>query len=380
MKNTLDSTLRNSQRRWIGKLSVLFLLATFLGIDTKSIGARPIDSPPPQNGPTLTYYINGATSFAPDDFNAPITKHVIRVNHYFSDSGSAPRKGILCIHGFGDNSSIFEPLAQRLIATGKATDVYAVDLPGHGYSGLSTYPYFGPPVYGELDVLEYASVVQELLEQMVQIEFKNINTIVGHSLGGLVIQLIQDRLLYMSSSLRASFGIENTVLIASDIPGALPWSGGDLPITDPYSAKALVVNFKVTSTNILIGNYVDTPDAFFISSKYSVNNTPVSGAPSGANLAKLKNREPYAAAANIVGLDPSARTNNAVPRLGVRRNIWNGFNLKVAWLDKDPFFNQAESAGLADYLKAGLPLTVISDPEAVHGAPYSKPDLLLPLF
>ncbi|WP_246846846.1 alpha/beta hydrolase [Leptospira barantonii] len=380
MKKTLYSTACMFRTKWIGKFSVLFLLVTFLGIDTKSIGARPIDSPPPQDGPVLTYYIDGASSLAADDFNAPITKHIIRVNHY-SSGATVNRKGILCVHGFGDNSSIFAPLAQRLIATGKATDVYAVDLPGHGGSYLSTYPIFGPPVYGELSVWEYTDVMQELLYQMTQKEFKNINTIVGHSIGGLVVQLLQDRLVNeSSSSLRTSYGIENAVLIASDIPNPLPWAGGDLPADNPYSAKKLVIDFKATSTNILIGNYVDTPDDYFIYSKYSVGGVPVSGAPSAANLPKVKNREPYASAANIVGLDPTARTNNAVPRISVRRNIWNGFNLKVVWLDKDPFFSQAESAGLADYLKAGLSLSVISDSEAVHGTPYSKPDLLLPLF
>ncbi|TGN01608.1 alpha/beta hydrolase [Leptospira yasudae] len=379
MKNPSIFTLRKSPKMWIGKLSILFLVATLFGAETESIGARPIDSPPPQNGPILTYYIDGGRYLTSGtSYNAPITKHTIRVNHYSSGSTSNP-KGILCIHGFGDNSSIFAPMAHRLLATGKATDVYAVDLPGHGGSWLSTYALFGPPVYGELDMIEYTNVIQELLEQM-KGERKNINTIVGHSLGGLIIQLLQDRLLYESSSLLVRFGIQNTVLIASDIPSPLPWYGGDAPISDPYSAKALVVGFRVNSTNALIGSYVDTPDSFFISSKYAVNNVPVSGAPSAADLSKLKNREPYASAANVVGLDPSGLTNNAVSRMSVRRNIWNGFNLKVAWLDKDPFFSQSESAGLADYLKAGLPLTIISDSEAVHGAPYSKPDLLIPLF
>ncbi|EKO98593.1 hypothetical protein LEP1GSC057_2265 [Leptospira interrogans str. Brem 329] len=92
--------------------------------------------------------------------------------------------------------------------------------------------------------------------------------------------------------------------------------------------------------------------------------------------------EPYRAAANIVGLDPSGQTQNAVPRIPVTRGIWSGENLKVVWLDKDVFFTKQETQNLANYLDPGQigVMVTISDPEAVHGTPFSKPSLLIPLF
>lgn len=61
----------------------------------------------------------------------------------------------------------------------------------------------------------------------------------------------------------------------------------------------------------------------------------------------MSDLEPYVAAANIVGLYYTAQTTNAVPRTFVTQNIWNGFNLKVVWMDKDVFFSQSETQGLA---------------------------------
>lgn len=159
-------------------------------------------------------------------------------------------------------------------------------------------------------------------------------------------------------------------------------------MSDPNSAKSLVWNFKVQKVvyfnidppEVVYGNFIDSPDDFFIGTKYSVNGVPVSGAPTSNEIPLMNNLEPYPAGANVVGLDPSGETTESRPRLSITQNIWNGFNLKVVWLDKDPFFSQSELQGLAQYLKAGLDVITISDPEAVHGTPYSKPSLLVPLF
>ncbi|EMG21788.1 hypothetical protein LEP1GSC150_2958 [Leptospira interrogans serovar Copenhageni str. LT2050] len=49
-------------------------------------------------------------------------------------------------------------------------------------------------------------------------------------------------------------------------------------------------------------------------------------------------------------------------------------------MDKDVFFSQSETQGLAQYLKEGLNAITISDPEATHNSPFSKPSLFLSLF
>ncbi|ASV05632.1 hypothetical protein B2G47_05670 [Leptospira interrogans serovar Canicola] len=181
----------------------------------------------------------------------------------------------------------------------------------------------------------------------------------------------------------SSFGIENTILFGSDIPSPLPWYGGDAPMSDPNSAKCFVWNFRILK--ILgslpdppyaeFGWFVKTPDDFYINTKYAVNGVTVTGAPTTEQLKTMSDLEPYVAAANIVGLDYTAQTTDAVPRISVAQNLWNGFNLKVVWMDKDIFYSQSETQGLAQYLKEGLNAITISDPEATHNSPFSKPSL-----
>ncbi|EMO13915.1 putative lysophospholipase [Leptospira santarosai str. CBC1416] len=319
------------------------------------------------------------------------TYYKINVVHYRKPSGGPiviNPKAVLFVHGFGDNSAFFEPLAKELINQGKATHVYIMDLPGHGASTMTRGTASAPTNVSQLSVGNYGDALRALLGQMVGTEKRTITTIVGHSIGGLVIQLIQNRFRGDGSSILDQYGIENTILIASDIPSALPWFGGDAPMSDPNSAKGFVWNFKAEKVvetqpfppHVVTGLFVETPDDFYINTKFAVNGVPVTGAPTPAQLEVLSNLEPYTAAANIVGLDPSGQTTNAVSRLSVSSNIWNGFNLKVVWLEKGVFFNQSETQGLAQYLKTGLNAITISDPEAVHGSPFSKPSLFLSLF
>ena len=179
-------------------------------------------------------------------------------------------------------------------------------------------------------------------------------------------------------SLKSKFGIETTLLIASDLPRALPWAAGDAPIVAGL-AKGLVVSLAQTDPPPYgIRVFLDYPT--YLALKYSVNGVPVNSAPTALEAGLLNDPEPYASAANIVGLDPTGSTTNTVPRLFIQPGLWSAFDLKVVWPDKDIFFTQQEMDALADYLKPGTQAIVVSDPEAVHAVQYTRPELLLPLF
>ncbi|WP_036041899.1 alpha/beta hydrolase [Leptospira alstonii] len=380
----IELSIRKVQNRFrrIG-LIVCFLISLF-GVNSISAAYEK---------EILTYDLVGRGYYS---FNT--TYYTINVVHYKRPSGGPiilNPKSVLFVHGFGDNSTLFEPLAKELINQGKAHHVYIMDLPGHGGSTVAPGTATRPAYASDLTVFNYGDALRALLSRMINTEKRKINTIVGHSIGGLVIQTIQSMFQRISgSSLLSIYGIENTILIASDIPAPLPWYGGDAPMCDPIgdiscgSAKSFVWNFKTWRIldsfpfppYLVTGLFVETPDDFYINTKYAVNGVPVTGAPTPAQLEVMSDLEPYPAAANIVGLDPSGETTNAVPRLSISQNIWNGFNLKVVWLDKDIFFSQSETQGLAQYLKAGLNAITISDPEAVHNSPFSKPSLFLSLF
>ena len=81
-----------------------------------------------------------------------------------SDSNSRPKRKILCLHGWLDNSSSFNLLAPRLAAhlhdTGIPTEIVALDLPGHGRSSHKGKD--GPPQL----LSEYCYYVSEFLDEM----------------------------------------------------------------------------------------------------------------------------------------------------------------------------------------------------------------------
>jgi len=314
-------------------------------------------------------------------YGFPVPDHyeyAINVVHYENTAPCIHAKTIFMVHGFGDNSGVFEPLAIALINSGKACHVLAMDLPAHGASQVSTDTRFGPRIWGTIDVDEYTMCLDQVLTTLYKKQNVPIDTIVGHSTGGLAIQRLQSKYMGQLSSIQSKFGITKTILLASDIPGALPWASGDAPISMGY-AKGLVVSYAQTLP-APYGTRVPLDYGTYIALKYSVNNMPVSGAPTSREALLLNNPEPYAAAANIVGLDPSGATTATVPRLDVAPGLWSGLNLIVAWPSQDLFFSQSEMDGLANYLKPGTQAVVVSDPEAVHLIQYTKPQLLLPLF
>jgi pimeloyl-ACP methyl ester carboxylesterase len=306
------------------------------------------------------------------------SEYLVNVDSYTKKAPcGAHARNVFMVHGFGDNARLFEPLAAALLDSGKACRVMAMDLPTHGASHVSPLAYFGPVIWGEIGVVDYAKVVDQVLGEIEDAGYP-IDTIVGHSTGGLIVQWIQQKYAKTHVSLQSRFGIERTILIASDIPRALPWAAGDAPIAAGL-AKGLTVAFAQTAPDP-IGTRVFLDYNLYIALKFSAAGVPVPSAPDAAAALELNEPEPYAAAANIVGLDPTGDTQDDRPRLDIPPGLWSGYDLKVVWPDQDDFFVQSEDEALADYLKPGTHAIVVSDPEAVHAVQYAKPELLLPFF
>ena len=228
-------------------------------------------------------------------------------------------------------------------------------------------------VMGEIDMLEYVAVLEQVLTAL-QLEGRQIRTLVGHSLGGLTIQALQARLRANGDSLRTRFGIEKTILISSDLPDEVPWA------SQPF-AQGLVTNLMVQSAQPGIGRIVSTPYQTFLQLKFAdLNGVVAPGAPTLLAAKSINSAEPFAAAANIVGLNPQGPPFAAAPRMSIPAGLWQGEELVVAWLSQDPFFSRQEMEQLAQHLSPGTLPVIVQDTHAVHGAPYSKPAILLPLF
>src|SRR4030095_3042108 len=138
-------------------------------------------------------------------------------------------KTLLAVHGLAHSGSTFELLANDLFkknGSDKKDRVLAPNFPGRNGSGLPSNLQFG-----ELTVEDYTAVLLGVLDQLAkQI---NIESIVGHSMGGLIVQTAQNSLRSAGTSLQKEYGIKNVYLLAPSIPNPLPWLFVDSGEADP---------------------------------------------------------------------------------------------------------------------------------------------------
>ena len=293
--------------------------------------------------------------------------------------------GVFFVHSAGHTARFFDPLAAALVtAPNTIKDAYAIDLPGHGSSGWPD-----GLLFGDISIGDYALAVYQVLNQMRTVENRNVRTICGHGYGALLVEYVESQLSkgipmlppwspHPSSSLKQDFGVENVILMASSMPKELPWPDVDAPF-GAGKAKDFIVKYAVDEPPL--GKVIDVDDASFSNALFAVNGVPVSGAPSGAEIAEIKSIESFRTTGEYLGIDFQKGSFVAIPRVpSVQPNLWAGQNLTVVAFQFDPFALPSEEQALASYLKPGSSIIEITDSEAVHDMPYSKPGALLSLF
>jgi pimeloyl-ACP methyl ester carboxylesterase len=125
----------------------------------------------------------------------------------------------LAVHGLAHTGATFEPLANEVFkktGSDKIDRVLALNFPGRNGSGLPSNLKFG-----NLTVEDYTAVLLGVLDQLAK--QVNIESIVGHSMGGLIVQTAQNSLRSAGTSLQKEYGIKNVYLLAPSIPKPLPW-------------------------------------------------------------------------------------------------------------------------------------------------------------
>jgi pimeloyl-ACP methyl ester carboxylesterase len=182
-----------------------------------------------------------------------------------------PQSGdtVLVVPGFAQTAASFEALGRALFRDEfghKVSRVVVLDLPGHGASGYASVTPFG-----FLMTTDYVTAVLKSIEALHTLNIRP-TVLIGHSLGGEIVQLAQQRLIGQGSSLAARFGIRGVVLLAPAIPAPVPWlfadSGAAGAILAPY------VRFDP-----VLGPVVDFPPPVWIFVFYA---TPAGAIPAGA--------------------------------------------------------------------------------------------------
>lgn len=122
------------------------------------------------------------------------------------------------VHGGVFAAASWRPYAEAL---GDDACVLAPDMPLRGNSGVPS-----GALFGELNLFDYVTALEQILERLEALDIEP-RTILGHSMGGTLVQMLQQRLVSGGSSLEQRFDIREAILVASDLPAEVPWALGD---------------------------------------------------------------------------------------------------------------------------------------------------------
>ena len=283
----------------------------------------------------------------------------IHVRVFVDETRACAGPALLAVHGLSHTAATWEPFAEALFAAGGPCRVYAIDLPGHGGSSLPRGARFG-----DLVLEDYTTAVLQTLQRL-QREGAAVRAVIGHSMGGLLIQQAQARLRGAGADL-AAHGVADAVLIASTAPSEVVAmqcgvrSGGG-PALRPGS---------YLRADLTRGLHVAIPDdtwrTLFFSDRAGAL---VAAAPELAEVAAYNAIEPLPVAASVLGV-PFTR-----PSIAAGAFTGTGVSLTVAAFEQDPFGTEAVQRCLLDHLAgAGRDLVVVRGPESVHDAYVAVPD------
>jgi pimeloyl-ACP methyl ester carboxylesterase len=172
----------------------------------------------------------------------------IQLDNYENPFTTAGNKTLLAVHGLGHTGKTFEPLVNELFKKSGADQigrVLALNFPGRNGSGLPSNKQFG-----DLTIEDFTAILLGVLDQL-QKQIK-IEGVVGHSMGGLIVQTAQNRLISAGTSLQKKYGIENVYLLSPSIPNPLPWLFADSGAASQIAALLLSPDDPILGTYLQV--------------------------------------------------------------------------------------------------------------------------------
>jgi pimeloyl-ACP methyl ester carboxylesterase len=273
---------------------------------------------------------------------------------------------LLTLHGIGFTAASWEPMADAVFAEdrGIATycRMYAIDLPGHGQSGLPE-----GMLFGDMTLTDLLTTYRNTWERLTRMRVRP-DTVVGHSQGALLTQLLQDQLLAQGSSLKAKFGANDAVLLGASPPAAIPWSAASPEL---FNLLSSLVTFTPER-----GTFAEAPPEAWVNISY----TNFAGVPHPdtplEDLPRYTSPESIPSVLELFGFAPFSRPN-------VRRGVFapaNGTRLTMIAFSQDPFGLVSEQEALYEYLTNDRTLArlgIVEDEFAIHNLHNAEPELIL---
>jgi pimeloyl-ACP methyl ester carboxylesterase len=278
---------------------------------------------------------------------------------------------VLAIHGFAHTSQTWRPFADALF-TDPFTRLFtcrvvAIDLPGHGRSSLPA-----GVAYGDLTLDDYVTGTLASLDAL-KAQGIRPRSVIGHSMGGLILQMMQERLITQGKTLRSRYGIFSAVGLSPSTPAPLAWtfadSGAAVQVLGPMVAIDELRGATFTiDTNTWIG-------IFFTNRSGEL----AAGAPSAEEVDTLGWNVPegLVAGLHLVGAPPMP-SRPVVSAGAFAPSKRTAFTL--IHLGEDAFSLESEDFALYQHLtgdSSGALFMTVDDPEAVHNVHISNPHLLI---
>lgn len=155
----------------------------------------------------------------------------IHVKVFVNEEHPCDDKTIVGLHGAWGGHVYYQAVAEELFQdnpTGRKVCRFAsIDLPGHAGapevgSGLPT----GGLLFGELTMEDYVTAYLAALSKLPEFGVHP-KTLWGHSMGGLIVQMAEQRLLRLGTSLRREFNTKKVLLTAPVPPAPVPYPTGE---------------------------------------------------------------------------------------------------------------------------------------------------------
>lgn len=304
-------------------------------------------------------------------FDVAVTGGTAPVKVTVHENPQAPNGAtVLAVHGFTETAKMWVPLKSALFSHNVAKFLVkrfiALDLPGHGQSPLPTLT----TLFGNLTLYDNVAVVIQVIDAL-RAQNLGPRVIVGHSMGGLAVQAVQERLLSTGSSL-AKKGIVKATLLApvpvANITAWQPAAGGIPPqyfVDSPVYGRYIMLDQTAALFGGGFSTRASTPTAPVVTpAAFALDFTGMIGA------------EPSVTAGQLVGAIPT------LPRPSAREGAFalrNGTLLTVVGFSEDILTPTETQEPLYVHLlgRQGLLYQEIVAPDAVHSMVITNPTGML---
>ncbi|HVE68292.1 MAG TPA: alpha/beta fold hydrolase [Solirubrobacteraceae bacterium] len=265
----------------------------------------------------------------------------------------------VAVHGYAHTAATMAGFAEALFDAPSegVCRLVALDFPGRGGSGAGA-----AGAFSGLALEHYVAALLGALERLPAYGIEP-RLLVGHSQGGLVIQMAQNALVAAGTGLRERFGIREVALLAPVPAQPVDWAFAG-------AAVGLLQAFGTFTPEL--GVHIRIPDGvwpglFFVSPA----GQPAAGIPSLHQVvARGYNApEPLTSSFQLVTQRPAVAA-------GIFA-VAHGTRLRIVGFEQDVLVRPAELAQLFDHLTAGAPgggrIGTVTGPEAVHDMYISSP-------